>query len=368
MSNIILGVRDPASASGALLHKEKLSSVKSMSYTLNNNSKWIYCNYPEKIAEAHLAEKGYCLNQVKITESGTAQIFYSYNTQKLSSAIKFGIQIFNPNKSAVTFKKMYVGHSDSEESNGWTNCIFNTWKRFFKSSSSSTSIASNGVYWCLDEEISTGRIFTGSLRFNVTGPVIVTVYAYRSRTAIDGNAVPYPYDSSLGKQYSGYGNGYFYTASPITIKASELKNGSIGFKTNYPNGINVTVNGNSKTTDLIPITLASPASKTVSAENGDNLGNWGVQYAITLKLQNDTSSDVTFRGYIRTDTESEDWPIVVSGGAAYGAKLNTASSNDKNAWNWFEQKVKAGTTDTATYQWILGTNSCHMFSHIFDLK
>ena len=350
-----------------LLNKSTPDSQIGLEYTLNTSSKWIYCNYPEHIQADSFGDTDYgnsCLNQTTVA-AGTHQIFYSYDTNG-QGPFYFGIQIFNPNTSAITYQTLYQGHADSYTAGGWLETIGGSVKNFFSSSStSSVSISSNGVHWCLDKSLTSG-IFTGSLRFSVTGSAIVTVYVYKTKSMIDGTAVPYYFDSSLGKQYSGYGNGYFYMAS-VELMASTLASGEQYFHTNYPSGMDgyLTINGESASSDQIPITMANPA-ETITPSDTANLGNWGTQYHFTLILSNDTASAKTFYAYVKTDTNNVDnWPIIQSGSSVKYCCLN---SNDCNAWRWMSCSVPANSTVTDSFQWILGTNSCHKFTHIFGVE
>ena len=104
----------------------------SLNYSLNTGSKWIYCNFPEKLPTDAYGDKNagsHCLNRQ--TVSGTGQIFYSYNCQKLSGTCNFGIRVYNPGTSSVTFTRTNYGHSNSKEAGGWDPVGFKSWQRFF---------------------------------------------------------------------------------------------------------------------------------------------------------------------------------------------------------------------------------------------
>lgn len=264
-------VLSPTSSNFVNINDPSSSPNLPLSYGLNSTSKWIYCNYPEKLrsdsfGDTNLGNK--CLNQVTVP-TGTHQIFYSYNTVNMTDTIKFGIQIFNPNPTSITFRKLYGGHADSAESGGWTGSILNSWSRYFASSpENSITISSNGSYWCLEESVPKSRIFSGSIRFSVSDAAIITVYAYKNKNMINGTAIPYLYNGDYGHQYSGYGNGYFFSAN-LTLKASELASGGKWFKTNCPTGLpNISINGTSQTSDLISIHLANPSSTTITPYGG----------------------------------------------------------------------------------------------------
>lgn len=100
--------------------------------------------------------------------------------------------------------------------------------------------------------------FTGMCRFETSGSVVVTVYAYQSTSAVDGNAVAFPYglsysaDKSINHTYpavySGKGTGYYLTFTHGTKYVSDLLSRPYIYTSNAQGGY-----GNSN--EMIPIKM-----------------------------------------------------------------------------------------------------------------
>jgi hypothetical protein len=322
--------------------------------------------FPEQIRSDSFGDTtlgNHYLDQVTVG-AGTHQIFYSYSDNiNALGPFTFGIQIYNPNSSSITFQKQKDSHRDTITSLGWAQAFGGVWADFYGSSAgNSTTIASNSVYWVRENTIPNNSIFTGNMRFTVSGNATIILYVYKNKSKINGTATAYPW-SNNDYQYSGYGQGYFYTASAITLKATELTGGKY-FNTNYDKGFtSLIINGQSKATDAIPLTLCTGQS--VYAP-GYNLGNWAVQYSYTLNLQNNTSSSKTFEGYVRTANNKDNWLVIQSGSACKYASLGPSYGN-ANAWKWLTKTFAANTTYSDSYQYILGANSTQGVNHIFKV-
>ena len=98
----------------------------------------------------------------------------------------------------------------------------------------------------------------GMCRFETSGSVVVTVYAYQSTSAVDGNAVAFPYglsysaDKSINHTYpavySGKGTGYYLTFTHGTKYVSDLLSRPYIYTSNAQGGY-----GNSN--EMIPIKM-----------------------------------------------------------------------------------------------------------------
>lgn len=209
------------SPSGSNLSASKtIDTEKRTRLTVTRNSNpWIYSNYPEAIGKngkgLALAENGYFLNQQTI--SGTAEVFYSH-TNYTEKKLYVGIQAYNGSSKSVTVTCQNYG-----DSSGWNKSI-NAVKNFFSSKKTSVTIASGKAAWIATSQAipaDSSTPFTGMCRFETSGSVVVTVYAYQSTSAVDGNAVAFPYglsysaDKSINHTYpavySGKGTGYYLT-------------------------------------------------------------------------------------------------------------------------------------------------------------
>lgn len=91
-----------------------------INYSLDTSKKFVICNHSEALKNDMYGDKGEnnkCLNQVTVP-AGTHQIFFSYQYNNGANAaaptpqqkLNFGIQIFNPNSTALRFKQLKLGH------------------------------------------------------------------------------------------------------------------------------------------------------------------------------------------------------------------------------------------------------------------
>lgn len=343
----------------------------SVNYSLNTENKWIYCNYPEGLTTEHFGHAfadsdsgSFCLNQQ--TVNGTGQIFYSYNAMDLLALDKtekcyFGISVYNPSSSAITFTRKNYGHSNSKD-DGWDGIPFKSWERFFQSSSKQFTIPSNKAVWICDEVIPS-CIFTGNLRYTTSGSAIITAFIYKTKSKIPDATSIYPYDKTQNhKQYSGYGNGYFFTASEITIKLSDIvKNNGVYFETN--NGANkmCTINGSSTTNELIPIHIAgtSDIAQYGAKSPLHNIANWCAQYFFPIKLINDLGGTRQVRCWIESMSKKEQYPFVNCDGKITHEKLTF--QGDTHIF----KEISVTNTATFNYQFIFGTNSSGYVKHMF---
>lgn len=359
-----------------------------MKYSMNTDNRWIYCNYPERITSANMlgdSDKGNVWINQKTVSAGDIQVFYShYNSYEKEDNIHYGIQIFNPNKTSVTITPLNCGHSSKD----WEDVNAGSWARFFNGASdcgttTAKTIASNGSFWILDKVIPKGCAFSGNLRFRTSGTVIVTVYAFLDRYKITGTGSQYFYnildsDKEAPKKYSGYGAGYFLTASEITLKASELLNNKRKyFQTcyeRYDSEDAVEVNNVFKS-EFVPIHIAGTNLVATGKEEDyplHNIGNWCVQYYIPVKLYNDTNYSITFNGYTQPgelgdlQNTAQNFYILSSGynNTVYNVVKGSTAKN-KNTWHWTSHTIPAHTTENHVYQFILGTNSSKYVNHIW---
>lgn len=326
---------------------------------------WIYSNYPEFLNLTEngvvygkaMAENGYYLNQQ--TVKGSAEIFYSH-TNMGSQAIKFRIQIFNPNNTAATVTRSNVGHTT-----GWRKAQVAV-EQFFSSTSKTITVPANGVAWLTDEHtVAEQDPFSGMVRFNANKDVVITSYIYYNASSIDGRAKTYEYKPSNSKNmgvYTGLGTGYFLTFNHGTISVSSLKSKSYQFVTNtndhFPNK-----------NEIVPISILG-TNKVASLESSDgtlrNLANWGVHNFHKMTLKNDTAQAVTVYGYIGGNEKGT--TEVINQAGRVKSFLFSSDITAYHTWKWCKitlaanetysfdfQNVKASYGNAGTfYEWKLG--------------
>ena len=322
-----------------------------------NNSKWIYCNAEEKIKTA-TASNGMHLNRVTVS-SGTHQLFYSYFNE--TGGNKFGIQISNPNAGAISFTINKYGHAQGNDFHGVAK---NSWVNFFNSTPSATqTIPSNGKIWVCENTMPTSAAqpFSGILNFTVTNNAIVTAYAYSSTSSVPAITEPFKQTVPTPKMWSGYGDGYLYTSSRITIDAKDLVGKNKFFYLATKTSEYFPKVGSTIKSDIIPLygvnTVNGVTTKGPSAD--DNLGNWGVQYDLLFDFKNSLETEEkTINLYVRPATayQYDNHPIFNYKGTVYGFMVGP--STPATAWKFARIKIPAKTTTAIqeTIQHIIGTN------------
>ena len=356
--------------------------------SINTDSSWVYCNFPENITDnTMLADKSNVSLNRQVVKAGNVQIFYSHYNQ-LSANLHYGIRIYNPNSTSVTITPTNYGHSDSEP--GWSNASGCSWENFFKGPNgclitSKTELKPNESLWIMDKSIKLG-VFSGNLRFSTTKSVAVSVYAYFDRSKVGNATTIFSYDNAFSEVkneeerkkmkmvYSGLGEGFFFTAKQITLKASEiLEKGGIYFSThcrNYTPSYLMEVNKVEKS-ELIPIHIAGTDKIAAVGKSSPlhNVGNWCAQYYIPIRLENDLNYPITFSGYVQTGVKKDNEIasiFIISSGS--NTKYGKVSSQKFNSWNWLNCTIPANDSIDDAYQFIFGTNSTTPVNHIFTVK
>ena len=329
---------------------------------------WIYSNYPEALTSDCFGDVGLgnrFLNKASVG-AGSHEIFYSYGdfVNKLGP-FNFGIQVYNPNPVPILFRRVNYSHRDSAAYGGWAGVNGGIWGDYFNSEPEThVEVQPGGEHWFNEYEIPKGCIFSGNVRFSLDNEATITLYVFKNKTDIDGTATAYPEPEKI-VQFSGTGEGFSYTAEPITLKASELTEGQY-FITNYRDSHNglLSINNVPSESDLIPLKLVG-SDRLIVPPTG-NLGNWAAHYHFTLNLDNDTNTEKTFSGFVKTDVwgDSDNWPVIRSADNWAYARINPT---EFNSWQWLSHTVPANETYTGTFQFIQGTNGFHMVRHIFRI-
>lgn len=112
------------------------------------------------------------------------------------------------------------GFASGSGASGWQTVPRQVWSNFFQNPGGQTyTLNSGGSAWVLEGSVAAGGLFNSCLRFDSTGPVIVTVYAYKVKSNINGTATPIPYQNE--SVYSGWGSGWFLSTN-LTLTASDI--------------------------------------------------------------------------------------------------------------------------------------------------
>ena len=312
-----------------------------------DNIPWIYTNYPEKIVNKTvdgllppLGDNDYFLNQQTIND--TAAIFFSH-TNGTGRVLKYGVQIYNNNASSITVTRDNCGFSQ-----GW-GLDSETVTNYFDTDGRKYTLRSGASAWILSEEIDSGKCFSGMLHISTTGPVVVTLYAYFDLSALTGYAVAYPFTDGQ-KVYSGRGEGFFNYFTHGTVKVSDLP---------YRCTTNRCKDGYLNINEIIPIHLVgSDIIASVNNPQYHNLGNWCAQNYHSIRLTNDTSSQVTIYGYFSANQVDNDGagnvPVINCGGILKISKLN--SDTGYYTWRWCRITLAAGESYDLSFQHILSSN------------
>lgn len=319
----------------------------SLNFTREGNQTLIYCNSPESFRPEHLGDNGRCLNQVTVTTTN-AQVYASYEKNPSSSfggTVKFGIQIYNPNSNSITITKRNNGFNSS---NGY-DVQGLTYERFFANDPSTRySIAPAGSTWIMEETVSY-RFFEALCRFETTGTCIVTVYVFVNKYNIDGNAIPCDlvYVGSDVPVYSGSGDSYFLSTD-ITLNSANCfasMNNSYYYWLCDCN----TYNAN----EMTAIDLCQGGSAYCTNSGFNNLGNYGMQYYFSMRLNNNSSGKrVKFRAYVGSNPDSS-FPLIQS-----GSQVETNWMQGAKTWNFYESaELEYGEHEDIVFQFMPGSKA-----------
>ena len=356
------------SPTGSNLSSKIIDIEKRTKLTITRNSNpWLYSNYPEAIGKNNkglaLAENKYFLNQQRV--SGTAEIFFSH-TNYTTSRLYVRVQAFNESSSTVTVTCDNYGGSA-----GWGKSI-DAVKDFFSWKKTEVEIASGKGKWITPElsvpagTSKNGVPFTGMCRFTSSGSVIVTVYAYRSESAVDGTAKAFPYDTEHSADgdnhtyppvYSGRGTGYYLTFNHGTKYVSDLLNKPYIYTSNDKTGY-----GNNN--EIIPIELVeSGLTASIDASHDDltNLGNWCAHNFNTITFKNDTNKTYTIYGYVGSTGTCQ---TINYGGTVMGLTLGAPN----NTWRWCEVVIAPNESCTVSWQHVVASYGTGASRHEWSIN
>ncbi|MFQ7292459.1 MAG: hypothetical protein ACLRQ0_09520 [Monoglobales bacterium] len=169
------------------------------------------------------------------------------------------------------------------------------------------------------------------MKFTTSGTIDVAVYFCNDLTAVLlEDAICIPRTSSNQESYAGKANN-FYISTTKTLYAADA---FASYYSSYFFGIAMyKKSGNSTEHNPIQLVQGGTASENASYPN-NNLGNYGLQYAMSFKLRNNHDKRVKFRGYIISNSASHCCGIQ-SGGIAKG-KFIEPNAGGYNRWQFYE--------------------------------
>lgn len=303
-----------------------------LNYAHYNGQTLVYCNHPEGMTPTFLKDNGYVMNKATITTKEF--LVYVSSTSTCDYKLQLVVKATNKGSSPITITETNSGFNSN---NSW-NVAIPVYEKFFGSPQRDIPLKSGESKLITLGTVEVRSNFEALNKFSISAPgnvynVYIEVFAYKSNTNTSSNVVAL---NPKIEEYSGIADS-FYISTNNTIKASDLF-------VSYYNSIfyGITQKNFSKNpTEHNPITLVQ--GKLASEDNPkpfNNLGNWGLQYAFSTTLINDTQNSVKFKGYIISNSNSH-CAGIQSGGIAKGFFLgpNGTVDNGNRRWNFCETGV-----------------------------
>lgn len=323
---------------------------------------YLYCNNPEELLNAGCLGDADLGNRYLLWAyvSGPCQTWYEH-LNATGSTIGYGVQLYNAGAFRVRVDVTNVGFGLDATS---------PWLQFFGGSSGAGGavgtfqLPPGGVLWLQrnDTAIPDGSIFNGAVRFSVWGGSVYAFwYAYRDFGHIDGTAAYIGWVTSTdpdgadeGRVYKGIAaGGTFFETARLGYRVSELLAAPAVWDSHRCG------DGSNDMQDFLVPTggPSDPAPVTVSCGDSPqaNLGNWGVQYAYTLDVTNDTGVARTIHLQLSQ----------LSGGAAQSQVIvdtpvgagGCLIGGDRPTWDFYDFVVASGQAAQVQWQVILGASS-----------
>ncbi len=365
MDKYITGIYNNTIASTTIANIEKKKKERQVLSFSRNSGKIVYTNYPEKLFNSvgyAFADNGYCTNQQTVGP-GEVQVFFSHHNMT-GENIWYGVEIFNPNNTQVSFDLLNQGSSTT-----WDGAVAPLGE-FFTTTKETKSIAAKGVNWVLKKEIngSNGYMpFYGVMRFNFKSKVVITTYACKDWSHVNDPVVLYPYGSNYSENlavYSGYGDGFILSKS-INIKLSELQKGDYWYYTGER------MSGGYNPGELTPIHLAGEdkiASPTNTNDTLNNLGNWTTQYDFKVSFTNDLNATKTVYGFISGNAQESKPFIIANKDSVANRKMMGWKALKEETKCWFKETIPSGQTYTYNYSYMQGSYGATATNHAWSLS
>ncbi len=311
----------------------------------------IYCNHPEDITQTYLGDNGYCINQA--TVSTREALLYASCNSSCGIETKFVVHAYNPGSSNVSIQKVNSGF---ECTTNWSAQIGAYEKFFAQQSKPAIDIPPKTGVWIENGNNSVvlpKSKFEALMKYQLTGPLVITVYLCTDirKITVGHNPKYVPFVPAL-KVYCGTADA-FYISDAKTLKSANL---FVSYYNSAFYGISQETFSQSKyESNPIKILQGKTASEYELDENYSNVGNWGLQYAFSMTLQNNQpSSNVKFRGYIISNKKSH-CAGIMSGGVAVGKFLGPDGDITGRPIRWMfceTQAIAPGNSITLDYQYM----------------
>lgn len=333
---------------------------------------YLYCNNPEQLRSTSYFGDSNLGNKYLLWEyvTGSCQTWYEHLNNS-GSTIGYGVQIYNPNTTAITVEVTNIGFGTDPTT---------PWTQFYSGASGgggtvgTFTVQAGQVLWIQrnDSAIPNSTVFNGVVHFNISGgSAYVFWYAYENFSNINGTASylgwvqsedPQPDPQNEARVYKGLllqqgtsNQGTFFTTGNFSYNVSQLLASPATWLSNECG------DGNNDMQDVqIPTgSPGSPAFTTVSCLDSPaaNLGNWGIQYDYHLSITNDTSTDYTIHllvSQLRSNAASN--VIVDTPDGSGGCAVGPASGNS-DTWDFYDFTLAAGASTTVEWQVVLGASS-----------
>ena len=300
----------------------------SLSYTRYGEQTLIYCNHPESIRETYLGDNGYFINKATVS-TNEAQLYVSCNSL-CNYPTKFVVRAYNPGSSSVTITKTHSGFNCTTN---WSAQI-GAYQDFFQSISEPHIIPAGQSVWIEDESVTANGRFEALMRYSLTGTLQIAVYLCTNKNNVGSDTIAPPVSLT---EYSGTADA-FYISTQNTLTSEDL------FRSYYSSAFYGVSNQEFSGSEFEhnPITLVQGGIASENSSTYKNLGNYGLQYAFTTTLTNNSNQNVKFRGYIISNPNSH-CAGISSGGLAVGKFLgpNGEGSNGHTRWMFCETNTVA---------------------------
>ena len=291
-------------------------NIVDIAYAKGGNRSLIFVNNPEQLYSDDLGDGNYGDKTIfRATDVVGSYRNYFEHLNRTGFTIGYGVQLYNPNSTAVTVKVNGSGYEPSVNGGRPFKQMFSS----YSAAGTSYTVAAGGSLWLLrkDNSVANNSFFSGVIDFVVTGnPVIINNIAYRSFSSLDGSTAYTGYVQRIeadgtheARVYKGTSDYTDVVASNLDFNISDSDAARI-LPVSYPNynlttgygspiirtsgwisHISPSNNINAITNDMLSFAtpgwgLIDPVLKSDGEGKYPNLGNWGVVYTASGTVSN----------------------------------------------------------------------------------